>query len=649
MAYYPPLPPGQTLSASSAPVVLASDQSPIPTSLPKNVLTTGVLSGLNQSITAAFGDGNAGGIHIDGTFSGTITFSASIDGINFVPMSCIPLSGGPKIQLTKSIGDWDFTGGGQQYFKAMMTNYISGSANVTILKTSGIKFSRVFNTDPNNLYATVNLRDGSSNNLNSISGSLVVASDPNNPFTINGYDPNFQKLIVGTARDKFRDEFFTFDTTNNWDLIQLGNGMTINASGNGNGARYLYVQTSTVPNTETIIQTKKSFFAPMKVGFALSLSQRIAGQEFYIEAVSVDASGNVEVDSTYPSPNTENALNAIGYKFDGTTATTANYFTRGFGTPEISGAGVTVGTTVATGTTPNFIPATQYEINFDMEQGIFGSWGIDSLAAVTNVYKRTQCLPDPAKQYKIRVRIKNLAPATTTDFRLHYIRLLDTTRVTVDFSRHMGRPTDLASSLPVVIAGWNGTQAVTIAANSSINVSQVGGTNTVNGGLAGVLSVGGAAADSAAGNTNPILVGGKVKTAIDTTYVANDVQVATSTTDMQILTKPYGLPETDFQYTSLLSVSGAPIAVKTAVASTRNHVTALKLANSSTTPTSFYIADGATIIYQDWIPASTSLPPITFPTPLRGTQNTALNISLSGVPALTGGFLYTNIQGYTAF
>ena len=36
------------------------------------------------------------------------------------------------------------------------------------------------------------------------------------------YDPVGGKLLVGNARDKFRDEFFAFDTVNNWELIQTG-------------------------------------------------------------------------------------------------------------------------------------------------------------------------------------------------------------------------------------------------------------------------------------------------------------------------------------------------------------------------------------------------------------------------------------------
>ena len=74
---------------------------------------------------------------------------------------------------------------------------------------------------------------------------------------------------------------------------------------------------------------------------------------------------------------------------------------------------------------------------------------------IPNVYKRSQYLPDTGKAYKIRIRAKNLgtAPASATDFRLHFVRILDTTRFTVDFARHMGRGTDVADALPVYVGG----------------------------------------------------------------------------------------------------------------------------------------------------------------------------------------------------
>ncbi|RAI76016.1 hypothetical protein HMF3257_20870 [Spirosoma telluris] len=88
-----------------------------------------------------------------------------------------------------------------------------------------------------------------------------------------------------------------------------------------------------------------------------------------------------------------------------------------------------------------------------MEEMVFQTRAIDSIVGANLIGKRTQYIPDPGKDYKIRIRVRNLgvAPASATDVRLHFVRLLDTTRFTVDFARHMGRTTDQADSLPVAI------------------------------------------------------------------------------------------------------------------------------------------------------------------------------------------------------
>ena len=269
------------------------------------------------------------------------------------------------------------------------------------------------------------------------------------------------KTVVGTSRDKFRDEFFNFDTVNNWDLIQTGAGQVISVLGAAGGARFLNINTGIAVNSETIFQSKGSYRFPVKLAFALSMSQRIVNQEVFVELVSVNAAGVVETDVTFPSTNFNNALNAVGYKFDNTTATNAIYSVRGCGISELISAstGVTV-TTLATGSFPNFLPAGIFEINSDMEEMVFQTRAIDSIVGANLIGKRTQYIPDPGKDYKIRIRVRNLgtAPASATDVRFHFVRLLDTTRFTVDFARHMGRTTDQADSLPVAITN---TPAVT--------------------------------------------------------------------------------------------------------------------------------------------------------------------------------------------
>ncbi|NTU58913.1 MAG: hypothetical protein HGB00_08385 [Chlorobiaceae bacterium] len=268
------------------------------------------------------------------------------------------------------------------------------------------------------------------------------------------YSSTYGMGIVGNNRAQFRDEFFSFDTANVWDLVQTGAGMALNLGGNASGSRYLAISTGMTANSETILQTKASFMLPCKLSFGLSMSQRIADQEVFVELVSIDSSGAVETSTLFPSSNLNNAANAASIKFDGATTANAINIIRGYGVSELASGSLAFLTTAASGAPPNFFPATVFEINADSEEVVFGARAIDSLAGMTLAAKRTQNLPDTSKRYKVRIRVRNLAssPASSTDVRLHFVRVVNATQITVDMARHMGRTSDVADSLPVSIA-----------------------------------------------------------------------------------------------------------------------------------------------------------------------------------------------------
>lgn len=424
----------------------------------------------------------------------------------------------------------------------------------------------------------------------------------------------FEKNIVTTAQDKLRDEFFNFDTINRWEVIQTGAGQVISTAGALNGARYLNIATGTTINSETIIQSRETFKLPVKVAFGLSMSQRIVNQEVFVELVSVGGNNFVETDATFPSTNLNDATNAASLKFDGTVATSASYITRGFATPELnSGLAALVATTVATGTGPNFIPAGVWEINADMEEVVFNTRPVDSLAAVSAAFKRTQNLPDPSKDYKVRIRVRNLgtAPASTTDVRLHFIRLLDTTRFTVDFARHMGRTTDIADSLPVSIAN---TPAMTVSSGTITTVS--------------ALTGGGAAEDAAAG-ANPVTVGGVVRTAVSpTTLIAGDAARDTMTSGAAKVIFPFSVPEVQATANLSLTTTTAQAIRAAGAAGIRNYLVGLQVYNSSATAVDVIVLDGATEVWRQTVNA-TSGREFTFELPLKTTAATALNVNLS--------------------
>lgn len=438
------------------------------------------------------------------------------------------------------------------------------------------------------------------------------------------FDPLFQKQVVGTARDKFRDGFFSFDTAQSWDLVSLGAGMSWAVDGVSGGARYLKVVTGVTPSSETIILSKASFRLPAKLAVGLSMSQRIANQEVFVELVGVDDTGVVESDATYPSTNLNNALNCAAIKVDGTTAANALSIVRGYGISELAQASSAYVTTAATGVSPNFLPAGFYEINADMEEVVFAARSIDSLASITGLNKRTQCLPDPLKQYKVRLRVRNLgtAPASSTDVRFHFVRVLDTTRLSVDMTRYMGRSNDPGDSIPVVL---NHTPSVSVSGNPAVV---------------------GAAAEDAAASGNPVLVGGVVRTAVaPTSLVAGDVCRTTMTNGGAAVVKLNSVPETDWQYTGALTTAAAVAAKAAGAAGIRNYVTDISYQNTSATATTVLLQDGATTIAQWHAPASMTAPAnILFRTPRRGTAATAMNVNCG----TAGANVLINVGGYQA-
>lgn len=269
--------------------------------------------------------------------------------------------------------------------------------------------------------------------------------------TLRVASPGMEKVLVGTSQARLRDDFIEFNV-NKWEVLQTGEGQTVTSE--GETTRYLNITTGVVPGAETVLLSKDSFTPPFKMGVAITLSQRIANQSFFIEVVGVDANGVVEESSVFPSVETKNAKNCASFKFTGTSVTGSNPVVRADGGPELYGS-LNVNTTNATGTAPNFNPSGLVELTVDSEEVNFGSRQIDSTGiAGTSVLKRTQVVPDPDKRYKIRIRVLNggSAPASSTSFRLHFLRLLDTTRFTVDMMRTQGRA-DASLSIPVQVTG----------------------------------------------------------------------------------------------------------------------------------------------------------------------------------------------------
>lgn len=189
-------------------------------------------------------------------------------------------------------------------------------------------------------------------------------------------------------------------------------------------------------------------------------------------------------------------------------------------------------------------------------------------------------------------------------------------------------------------------------------VTQATGANlVVSGTLTTVTTVttlaNGQTAHSAASTGSPVRAGGRVNTAVDTTLVAGDASDLFITTGGALVEKPYAVPELD--WTSVASASGianttTAVTVKAAAAAgVRNYITGIQLSGDTLgAATEFAIRDGAagTVLWRMKLNTTALVPTtIAFPTPLRGTAATLLEIVT--LTAVTGG-VYANLQGYTA-
>ena len=218
------------------------------------------------------------------------------------------------------------------------------------------------------------------------------------------------------------------------------------------------------------------------------------------------------------------------------------------------------------------------------------------------------------------------------------------------------QPVSLATNTPTLQPG--STTIVTQATASNLNMTaSIAAAQT----LATVTTVGtvttlanGQTAHSTASTGSPVRVGGRVVATTaatqDQTLVAGDASDAGITTGQQLIIKPYADANIDWQFavtTPIANTVDVVIKAASGVAGIRNYLTGISITNSSATiPTEVVVKDGLTVIWRGFVGANTlanSVQGVTFPTPLRGTANTALNVAC----ITTAASVYVNAQGYT--
>ena len=204
-----------------------------------------------------------------------------------------------------------------------------------------------------------------------------------------------------------------------------------------------------------------------------------------------------------------------------------------------------------------------------------------------------------------------------TDFRVHFIRVMEFTRLITESIGGFGRA-DQMDAAPVLVT--NAVSAVTVT--------------------------GGVAQDAVAGN--PVGIGARAANVNQAAMSATgDLVHLMATMIGALVNKPFSIPEADWTYApaGVIANTADVVIVAAAGAGIRRYVTAIQVINTNAVATEFVIKDGATVIWRIWLPASMTTPwDIDFPTPLRSSANAALNAAAIA----SGASIYLDAQGYTA-
>ena len=183
--------------------------------------------------------------------------------------------------------------------------------------------------------------------------------------------------------------------------------------------------------------------------------------------------------------------------------------------------------------------------------------------------------------------------------------------------------------------------------NASTNVAQIGGTNTVTAGVAGMLAVGGNIAEDTAATSNPLICGGVTRTALPaSTVVAGDAIRNTLSRSGQLITKQHAPGDLDYQVNATVTTATQTALRAAQGTDIRQNVTQITYQNTNATATTLTIQDGSTTLITFSVPVSMTEPrQLVFPTPLRGTANTALNYTAG----TTGANVLLNVTGFNSY
>ena len=453
----------------------------------------------------------------------------------------------------------------------------------------------------------------------------------------------------------------------------IGSGMDVDQTG-GN----LIITAGTTTRAETIIRSTEGWTGGVRLRVRSTLSQRNANNNFFVELVDVIGDGLAYTISsatvmtvTFPSGHGFTSENVGQSMYVGLFSGTGTFLSGRYAIASVSGDVITftvAGFAAGSGTCSAFgwnyyqlhyTGATATVTNFDTQRKGYAT-GVSSPTTLTS-----------ASPGHMAIITGNDLVATYSD---QLVASAAVIQQTVRANRNENIPDDANLRLQIRIA--NGSSAPTATtwtigfvsvshyANTDVSIQDIrpmGISNALpvellRGVALPTQPVSGQTAHSAASTGSPLRIAGRVSPTTaatqEATLVAGDAADVGVTTNRQLIIKPYETAENDWQSNNLWSNTTTAQTFKAAsgTANIRNYITGIQVGwETLGAATELSIRDGAggTVIWRTKIGTPAGYLSIEFPTPLKGTANTLLEV-VTTTASVTGG-VYFNAQGYTGF
>lgn len=229
------------------------------------------------------------------------------------------------------------------------------------------------------------------------------------------------KITVDSTEELARYDFSGNVLPTEWNVLQQNNGMSITVANS-----VMTISAGTNAGDTAIIRCTNKFRIKSYTRFVMSLSQRIANQNVYLELTN--AAG-----TTYAR-----------YDFFGTTATSVRCQTANQGTANTA-INVVCPSTASFGT---------FDIYCDTSDVVFSSVASNSNTAKAGIASFDRLILDPDEDYFVQVRVVNgaTAPASNTNVNIDAVVLQDLTGLKVDIIRGDGTAS-ISNAAPVQVLG----------------------------------------------------------------------------------------------------------------------------------------------------------------------------------------------------